>query len=159
MSDAGLKRGLDVGVMPEQGAGPGAMQGERRTGACGPALRRGYSLSVIPRLLFAVEEMKFLAGFETDGFAGGDGDLRSGAGVAADSGLSRTHIEDAEAAQFDPFSVGQRLFEALEDGVHCSFGLYAGQTGPFDNVVDDVLLNQCLSPQKRELPAREPMLV
>ena len=30
MSDAGLKRGLDVGVMPEQGAGPGAMQGERR---------------------------------------------------------------------------------------------------------------------------------
>ena len=103
--------------------------------------------------------MKLFAGLEADGFSGGDGDFSTSPRVAADSGLSRTHIEDAEAAQFDPFSVGQRLFEALEDGVHCSFGLYAGQTGPFDNVVDDVLLNQCLSPQKRELPAREPMLV
>jgi len=148
------------GVRPEAGSRGWSNAGRTlRHHACGPLFVRtarplfvaGDSLSsfavVIRCPLFPVEEMKFLAGFEADRLAGGDGDLGSGARVAADSGLSRTHIEDAEAAQFDPFSVGQRLFEALEDGVHCSFGLYAGQTGPFDNVVDDVLLNQCLSPQ------------
>ena len=146
MSDAGLKRGLDVGVMPEQGAGPGAMQGERRTGACGPALRRGYSLSVIPRLLFAVEEMKFLAGFETDGFAGGDGDFGSGAWVAADSGFARAHIEDAKTAQFDAVSSGQCLFEALKYGIDCRFGLVARQARTFDDVMDNVLFNQRVHP-------------
>jgi hypothetical protein len=52
MSDAGLKRGLDVGV--RQGAGPGAMQGERRDRRMRPCSSSWlfavcYSPSVIPR--------------------------------------------------------------------------------------------------------------
>lgn len=103
--------------------------------------------------LFAVEQVEFFAGFEADCFAGGDGYLGAGARIAADAGLSGADVEDSEAAQLDALSVGEGFFEALEDRVHGGFSLHAGQASPFDHVMDDVLFNQCLSPQMIFVPA------
>ena len=97
--------------------------------------------------------MEFFAGFEADGFAWGDGDFGAGTWISADAGLSGADIEDPEAAQLDALSVGEGFFEALEDRVHRGFGLHAGQASPFDHVMDDVLFNQCLSPQMIFVPA------
>lgn len=97
--------------------------------------------------------MEFFAGFEADGFAWRDGYFRAGAWVAADAGLAGADIEDSEAAQLDALSVGEGFFEALEDCVHGGFSLHAGQASPFDDVMDDVLFNQCLSPQNNIVPA------
>lgn len=108
--------------------------------------------------LFTVKEVQLFAGFEAHGFAGSDGNFGSGAGVPTDSGLSGPDIEDAKASQLDSLAVGKSFFEALEDGVHSGLGLHAGQAGPFDNVVDDVLFNQCLSPLDESFPANYPAL-
>jgi hypothetical protein len=102
--------------------------------------------------------VELFAGFEAHGFAGSNGNFGSSAGVPADSSLSGANIEDAKASQLDPLAIGESFFEALEDGVHSGLGLDAGQAGPFDNVVDDVLFNQCLSPHDESFPANYPAL-
>jgi len=108
--------------------------------------------------LFTIEEMEFFAGFEAHGFAGSNGNFGSGARVPTDSGLSGADIEDAKASQLDPLAVAESFLKALEDGVHSGLGLHAGQAGPFDDVVDDVLFNQCLSPHDESFPANYPAL-
>jgi hypothetical protein len=102
--------------------------------------------------LFAVQQMQFLARLEAHGFAGGNGYLGSGSRIAADSGFSGADVEDTEAPQLDSLAASQGLLETLEDGVDGGFGLHAGQTGPLDDVVDDVLFNQCLHPKTRLFP-------
>ena len=94
--------------------------------------------------LFSIQDVQFLARFEADSFAGRNVHFGSGPRVATDACLSRPHIEDAKATKLDAISVGQGFFQALKNGVDCSFGFYARQTGPFDHVMDDVLFNQCL---------------
>lgn len=100
--------------------------------------------------------MQFLSGFEADGVAGGYGDFCPGAGVAADAGFARTNAEYAEAAELDSVSFCEGVFEAFEDGVNGSLGLCARQSGSIDDVVDDILLNQCLDPLE-EIPAERPL--
>jgi hypothetical protein len=106
--------------------------------------------SRLPNLL-AVEQMQFLARLETHRFARSNRDLGSSARVAADTGLARTDIEDAKAAQFDTIAVGQGLLEAFEDGVDRGLCLDAREAGPLNDVVDDVLFNQCFSPGISEI--------
>jgi hypothetical protein len=45
--------------------------------------------------------MQLFAGLEPDSFAGSDGDLSAGPGIATDTSLSRLDGKDAEAAQFN----------------------------------------------------------
>ena len=89
-----------------------------------------------------LQHMQFLAGFEAYSFAGGDADLGAGAGIAADAGFAGTDAEDAKAAQFDALAGCESLFEALEDGVHGSLSLGAGEARAVDYVMDDVLFDQ-----------------
>ena len=86
--------------------------------------------------------MKFLAWLEADRFTRRDADLGAGAGVAADAGLARTDAEDAKAAQLDALAGRESLFEALEDRIHGSLSLRAGQTCALNHMMYDVLLNQ-----------------
>jgi hypothetical protein len=86
--------------------------------------------------------MQFFAGFEADGFAGCNADLGAGAGIATDAGFAGTDAEDAKAAQFDTITGSERLFEALEDGVHGSLSLGPGEARAVYYVMDDVLFNQ-----------------
>jgi hypothetical protein len=93
-----------------------------------------------------VEEVKFLAGLEADGFAGSDADLGAGAGIAADAGFAGTDIEDTEAAQLDALALGEGLFEGLEDGIDSGFGLVALEAGALNHLVNDVLFYQGFLP-------------
>ena len=99
------------------------------------------------RGLLVIEDVQFLAGLESDGFAGCDVHLGSGAGIAANTGLAGPDIEDSETTKLDAVAVGERLFERLEYGVHCGLSLHTRQSGAFDHVMDDVLFNQCLHPE------------
>jgi hypothetical protein len=90
--------------------------------------------------------LQFLAGFEPHRFAGGDADFLAGARVAADTGLARADAENAEAAQFNAITCRESLFEPLEYGIHGSFSLGSRQACPLNDVMDNILLDQCRSP-------------
>jgi hypothetical protein len=94
--------------------------------------------------------VEVFAGFEADGATGGDADFGSGTRVAADSGFARTHVEDAETAQFDAVSLGERSLQAFKDCFDGGLGFYAGQSGTLNYLMYDVLLNQWLSPETRK---------
>lgn len=86
--------------------------------------------------------MQFLAGLEAHRLTGGDADLGAGAGVAADAGFACADAEDAKAAQLDALTGRESLLEALEDRIHGSLSLRAGQTRALNHMMYDVLLNQ-----------------
>ncbi len=80
--------------------------------------------------------MQILAGFEADGFAGRNGDLGPGSGIAADPGFARLDGEDTEPAQLDAIALDEALFHGSEDDVDCSFSLGAHEPGAFDDPLD-----------------------
>ena len=90
--------------------------------------------------------MQFFAGLEADGFARRDADLGAGARIAANAGFAGTHVEDAEAAQFDALALGERVLEGLEHCVDSRFSLVALQAGALNHLVNNVLFYQCLPP-------------
>lgn len=89
-----------------------------------------------------MQRVEFFARFESNGFARGYADFRTGTRVAADTGLSRTDAEYAKPAQFDSIARSQRLLKPLEYRVDCRFRLCARQTGALDDVMHDILLDQ-----------------
>ena len=91
------------------------------------------------------QRLQFLAGLEANSFAGRDANLLSRAGVAADAGLARLHIEYAEAAELDAFAAAQRVLHGLEDGFHGLFGFCAGNIRfLYDSIYDVELDHTCL---------------
>ena len=88
--------------------------------------------------------MELFAGLEADGFSGSDADLSAGARIAADAGFARADAEDAESAQLDAVAGSQSLLQPLENGVDRGLGFGPRETCPFNDVMDDVLLDQCL---------------
>ena len=104
----------------------------------------------VPGCRTGFERVEFFAGFETHGLAGRDADFGAGARVASDAGFARTDAEDAESAEFDPVSCGESLLEAFEDGVDSRFSLGSRQACPLDDVMDNILLDQCRGPLTEE---------
>jgi hypothetical protein len=102
--------------------------------------------------------VQVFAWFEAHGFAGGDADFGAGARVAAYSGFARPYVEDAEAAQFDAVSFGERFLETFKDGFDGGLGFYAGQSGTLNYLMYDVLLNQWLPPETRTPKTASPVL-
>jgi len=92
--------------------------------------------------LFGVEEVEFLAGFEADGFAWGDGDFCAGARIASDAGFAGAYVEDAKAAQFDAIAGCEGLLEAFKNCVDRCFRFIARQARTFDDVMDNILFYQ-----------------
>jgi hypothetical protein len=95
--------------------------------------QRGYCL---------FENVEVFAGLEADGFAGGDGDLCAGAGVASDAGFTRLDGEDTEAAEFDAVALCEGLLHGFEDGVHGGLGLGSNQSCAFYHSLNEVLFDQ-----------------
>jgi hypothetical protein len=87
--------------------------------------------------------VELFAGFEADSFAGSDADLGAGAGVAADAGFAGANAEDAKAAELNTLAAGEGFFQAFKDCIDDGLGLGPGKTGTFDDLVDNVLFNQC----------------
>ena len=93
-----------------------------------------------------VDDLEVFAGFEADGFAGGDGDFGSGAGIAADAGFAGLDGEDAEAAELDAIAFDHGLLHGVEDGVDGGFRFGADDAGALDDTLDEILFDQ-LSPR------------
>jgi len=89
-----------------------------------------------------VKRVQFLAGLEANCLAGGDTDLSDSSRISADAGFPRTDTEHAKTAQFDALACGESLFQALKDRIDGGFRFGSGQTGAFDYMMDDVLLDQ-----------------
>ena len=98
-----------------------------------------------------IQGVKLFARLEANGLARRDADFRSGPGVAANARLAGPDAEDAEAAQFNAVAGCQSLFEALKDGVHGGFRFGAGQPGALNDVMNDILLDQCVYPICEEI--------
>ena len=90
--------------------------------------------------------MELFARLETDGFSGSNVDFRTGSGIASDAGFAGPDAEDAESAELNAVARRECLFEAFEDGIDCRFGLGARQAGALDDMVHDILLDQCRRP-------------
>ncbi len=86
--------------------------------------------------------MKILSRLETDGFSRGDRDFGAGAWVASDARLARLDGEDAESAELNAVSFGERLLHGFEDRVYGGFGLGADEAGALDDSLDEVLFDQ-----------------
>src|SRR3972149_2682754 len=86
--------------------------------------------------------LEFLAWLEADGLARRNVHFLTGAGIAADAGLTGLDGEDAEQSEFDALSAAQGAFQGLEDGLDGVLGLGPGDAGGGDHFVDNVQLNQ-----------------
>ena len=72
-----------------------------------------------------IQQVKLLARLEANSLAWSDGDFRTCPRVAADSCLTRAHIENAKTAQLDPVARSKRFLQALEDRVDSRFRFVA----------------------------------
>ena len=153
-ADRAAEADLSVSLCAEGGAAAGAGRGAAGdAGVCGdagdstpePGGRRGRSApdvdeetgsgSAEPYVSDAalVEQVQFFAGLEADCLAGGDGDLGSGAWIAADAGLAGLDGEDAEATELDAVACDEGLLHALEDCVDRRLCFGSWQSGALNN--------------------------
>jgi hypothetical protein len=86
--------------------------------------------------------MQFLPWLKSNGFAWGNADFGTSAGVAANAGLPGADAKYPESTEFDAFARRQRFFQPFEDRVYRSFGFGAGKPGALDYMMDNVLLDQ-----------------
>ena len=126
-------RGED-GRQPREGRFNDLLRAGLLTGIEGVAIRRVPSEWQGGRL----DGLQVLAGLEPNGLAGWDGNLFPRPGVAADSGLARFDIEDAESPKLNPIVALKRALHRIEHGVNGSLGLASGNSGPLHDMVDDV---------------------
>jgi len=92
-----------------------------------------------------IECVEFFSRLEPNGFAGRNAHLGASAWIASDAGLTGTNAEDAKAAQFNAIAGGQGLLQSFEDGIDSCFSLGSGQACPLNDVMDNILLDQCRS--------------
>ena len=94
------------------------------------------------RTLRLLQGLQFLAGLETNCFAGRNRDLRARARIASDAGFARLDGEHAETAKFNAVALFERALHFSEDGLDGHFGLRLGDSRLIDNFVDDIELDQ-----------------
>jgi len=85
--------------------------------------------------------MELFTGFEADGFAGGDGDLGTGAGIASDAGFAGFDGEDTETAEFDAFATAEGGFHGLEDDIDGGLCLGSREARALHHSLNQVLLD------------------
>jgi len=89
----------------------------------------------------SINRLQFFARFKPDRFAGGDRNLCSGSRIAADAGLSRSHVEHAKSSQLNTIAASQGLLHALEHGLDSHLGFGLGNAGFCHHFVNDIELN------------------
>ena len=101
-------------------------------------MERGVGLS---RFFRGFDALEFFAGFEADGFAGGNADFFSGARVAADAGFAGLDAEDAEAAEFDALAAAESLLKRIKNRFDSLLGFGAADESFGYNRIHDVQLD------------------
>lgn len=89
-----------------------------------------------------MERLEFLTRLEAYGFTGRNGDLRTGARIAANSRFSGLHGKDAETPKFNAVSLFESPLHFPKDSFHGHFSLGLGDSRLIHNFVYDVELNQ-----------------
>ena len=95
-----------------------------------------------PWILKLIEEMELLTRLEANSLAGSDADLGASPRIAADAGLAWLDGEDAKAAKLDPVARDEGLLHGFEDGINSGLRFGSGKTGPLDDSLDEILLDQ-----------------
>jgi hypothetical protein len=95
------------------------------------------------------QSLELLAGLEANRFSGRNADFFTGAGIAADTGLSGFDAEDAELAKFDALAAAECAFERLKDGFDGLLCFGAADVGLRDHSVYDVKLDHNRPPENR----------
>jgi hypothetical protein len=85
--------------------------------------------------------LQFLAGLEAHRFARRDADFLAGAGIAADAGLARAHVENAKAAKLDALSFAKGILHSFKDGFDGLFRFGPAHTGFIYYSVHNIQLN------------------
>jgi hypothetical protein len=88
-----------------------------------------------------LDGLELFARFEAHSFSRRNRNLSSGAGIAANTSLARTHIEDSETTQLNAIAVCKRTLHAFEHCLNCHFGFGLGDSRPVHYFVDDVELD------------------
>ena len=88
-----------------------------------------------------LDRLQLFAWLEANSFAWRNGNLSSGARIAANAGFAGTHIEDAKSAQLNAVAFGQRALHALKNRLHCHFSFGLGNAGTVDDLINDVEFN------------------
>lgn len=68
-----------------------------------------------------IQQVKFLARLEANSLAWSNGDFRPGPRIAADPSFARADVEYTKAAQLDPVSRSQRLFQTFKNRIDSRF--------------------------------------
>jgi hypothetical protein len=76
-----------------------------------------------PWLWTLAERLEILARLEANGFAGGNGDLGTGARITSNTGFAGLDGEDAEAAELDTVAAAQGVLHRFKNSVHGGFCL------------------------------------
>lgn len=89
-----------------------------------------------------MQRLQLLAGLETHGFTGRNGNLRAGARIAADAGFAWAYVEDTESAKLDALASAKGALHAFENGFdgHLRFRLCDARS--VDHFVDNVEFDQ-----------------
>jgi len=107
-------------------------------------LRTARELAPQPPSL--VQQVQFLARLEAHRLAGRDAHFRACPRIAPNPGLARAHVEHAKATQLDALAFRQGALQGFKHRIDSGFGLVALQPCPLNDLVDNILLNQCLPP-------------
>jgi hypothetical protein len=120
-----------------RGQTPGPYRGSH-AGTLSPDVKGSRTSSLL-------EGLQFLAWLKSHRFAGRNGDLGTGSRIAPDTRLTWPNIENAEAAEFNPVTLGECFFHGLENGFHSHFGLGLGDAGTINYFIDDVEFDHKIS--------------
>lgn len=96
-----------------------------------------------------LKSLQLLPGLKPHCLPRRNGDLGPGAGIPADTRFARPDVEDAEAAEFDALSTGERSLHTLKDGFHGHLRFRFGDAGAIHHFVDNIELDQAASPLVR----------
>jgi len=92
--------------------------------------------------LVLVEDVEFFPWLEAHGFAWGDGDFGTGAGIAAYAGLAGLYGEDAETSKFNAVAFHEALLHGFEDCIDSRLGLGPDEPGTLYDTLNQILLDQ-----------------
>jgi hypothetical protein len=85
--------------------------------------------------------LQFFAWFEANGFALGNRNLRSRAGIAANASLSRFDDKNTEATEFNAFAAFHGFFHSLEKSLNGDLRFHFWNASFFRDIIDDVKLD------------------
>jgi hypothetical protein len=89
-----------------------------------------------------VDELQVLTRLEAYCFARGDADLGACARIAPHAGLPRFDRKHTETTKLDTIAIGECALHSFEDSVHSRLSLDAWESRPFNNTLNEILLDQ-----------------